>query len=154
MLGQMCFYVIQHQNKLLCGDLQDCFRTLHAHFCKAIQKFVPQHLFSPMRGNTSYLASHADILHYKLCNYTFRSTSQPVKSTSRATCTLLLRWPPEPRQLNCTLKKPISLQWQRTTLDKQLSFNRLHWRCLWSGEMNPLPFPLPPTPTFLPCLSG
>lgn len=35
--------------------------------------------FSRIGGNTSYLASHADILHYKHCHYRFRSTSQSVK---------------------------------------------------------------------------
>lgn len=89
------------------GLLQNSSRS----FLQSHTEVCSQHLFfSPMRGNKSYLASHADILHYKHCNYRFRSISQPVKSTSRAKCTLLLRWPPEPRQLNCTLEKPISLQ--------------------------------------------
>lgn len=52
-------------------------RILFRHAC----------FFSHIGGNTCYLASHADILHYKHCRYRFRSTSQSVKRTSRAKCT-------------------------------------------------------------------
>lgn len=61
--------------------------------------------FSPVGKNT-YLASHAGILHYKLCHCRFRSELSVCeeKSTSRAKCTLLLQQPLELCCLNLTLK--------------------------------------------------
>lgn len=109
--------------------------------------------FSPVLGGIHLIWLHMQTsctitpplqveIHFSVCEAKFQGKMHP-----------LLRWPPELRKLNCTLKELISLHWLQTTLDRQLSFKWLHCGCLWSERCLLCPFPFLQQPLFfLVCL--
>lgn len=106
------------------GLLQNFSRSFLQSHTKRVCSKTLGFEFVFVRGNTSYLASPADLSCYKYCHYRFN----PLLSLWRekhfqAKCTLLLRWLAELCQLNCTLKVPISLHWLHTTLDDSSHLN-------------------------------